>query len=311
MNLAQAIVVVQHIQEFNNLNAINASITNPAKNITSVIDGDRAITVYEGLFILSQFFQLYLAVDAIINSSKIQLVSQTVFNASVVWYSVLQYTEGAKLTQYATDLQKQVLADNHFIDHRSATAEIAVIVLSFIFFAVWLFVSSKLYSVFGWSIFKELGADVSVRERLKTFQIYVTLLKLDVFFFVCFTIQYAIVVVYANKDAVGYTQTTFFFYSVVSPVLAVIMLITAYYAVLKENRPLMFFNFAAFLGVVGYLAWIAMRINNGSLAGAGFTYQTTKLSLTLFVVITLIMALGTFVVAIMTYLNFGKGLMNA
>jgi hypothetical protein len=46
-----------------------------------------------------------------------------------------------------------------------------------------------LYREFGWEIFKSLGGDPRQKSRYRWQQILITLLKLDWFFFVGFTVQ--------------------------------------------------------------------------------------------------------------------------
>ncbi|KAJ3175034.1 hypothetical protein HK101_010774 [Irineochytrium annulatum] len=321
ISLLEGIVLAKHLQEFSDLRAIQQNISDynnrtgyvPTKadndayqSIQGLVNSGRAITVYESLFLFSQAYQLYLAFDSIISSSKIQLLCQTLFNLSVVSYSFLQYSQSNNLLSQASnyDLIQPYLVN--FTAHRTALFEIIVIVMSLLFFLVWCFLSSKLYNIFGWSIFKELGADLGVRHRLRIFHIYVMLLKVDVFFFIGFTFQYTILVIWVQ----GYTYKDIIFitYTFISPLLAIILLLLAYFSVVKESNILMALNLAGLSGAVGFLVSRQVDIFTTSDPNK---YQNVKNSLTLFIAITGALALATFAVAILNFRNFGKGLMEA
>ncbi|KAI8847560.1 hypothetical protein BC829DRAFT_476493 [Chytridium lagenaria] len=310
----QAIVLARHVQEFDDLRAIQNQATGPASNLnfTTFINQSRAITVYEGLFLAAQFFQLYLAFDAIISSSKIQLLSQTLFNLSIVGDAILQYVQTTTLfsdnnadTKEMNAAVKAYLTSQNFVFDRTRIWLIIVILLSAIFFGVWCFLSSKLYNIFGWSIFKELGADVGVRQRLKLYHIYVMLLKLDIFFFLGFIIQYSILVYWANNE---FNTINFYGYTYGGPVLAIILLFIAYYSVVKESNVLMTLNLVCLSGAVGFLI---SRLVDIYTTTDKRKYSSSKSSLTVFAALTLVLSIITFVVAILNFRNFGKGLMSA
>ncbi|KAJ3108982.1 hypothetical protein HDU97_009715 [Phlyctochytrium planicorne] len=305
----QAIVLSKHVSEFNDIKDIQATAVKGSKSfdyIQTLLDQSRAITVYEGLFLAAQLFQLYLAFDAIISSSKIQLLSQTLFNLSIVGDSVLQFIQSKNLNNFpdSTESDRQLFLNANYVNHRGNVVELIVILLSVLFFAVWCFLSSRLYNIFGWSIFKELGADVGVRQRLKVYHIYVMLLKLDIFFFLGFILQYSILVYWANDNR----SANFYAYTFGGPVLAVILLFIAYFSVVRESNVMMTINLVCLSGAVGFL--ISRMVDIWTTTD-NKKYASSKTSLSVFTLLTLALSICTFVVAILNFRNFGKGLMTA
>ncbi|KAJ3123449.1 hypothetical protein HK098_001889 [Nowakowskiella sp. JEL0407] len=256
-----------------------------------------AITIYHGIFILAQGFQMVLAFDAVLNSSMMQLMSTTLFNIALFGYSIISWFQADAL---AASVKNTVKADPTFVPHRTNIYEIVVIALMGLYSALWILSSIRLYKVFGWSIFKELGADIAVRRQLTLYYVYMMLLKLDVFFFIGFIGQYLLLVLLAG----GYDNLAWINGGVALP-LAVVLLVIAYYAIKRESNILMILTLIGLSGVMGYLVTRLVDIYVSSAR-----YTGSKNSLTFFVIITILLCLATFVIAILNFRNFGKGLMD-
>ncbi|KAJ3236565.1 hypothetical protein HDU81_010661 [Chytriomyces hyalinus] len=304
--VAQGLVLKSHYEELSALTAINASHPDYLyldQSANSVLPNAQALSIYEIIFLFGQFFQTYLAFDAIITSSKIQLVASAAFNVGLFGDSVAQYIQADNLISVTSvgTFHFQNLQLFGFAIHRTSPFEIAVIVLSAIFLIGWTFFVFKLYNIFGWSVFKELGADVEVRKRLTVYHIYMMLLKIDVFFFVSFVVQYVLLAF--PEDGIPKTVTAIF-----SPIGVVALLFIAYYAVTRESNLLMTFLLIGLSGGIGYLVdrvidiWTVSDITR---------YKSCKISLTMFTTVTILVSLATFGVAVLNFLNFGKGLMTA
>ncbi|KAJ3127600.1 hypothetical protein HK100_009678, partial [Physocladia obscura] len=249
--VAEILVLIKHLAELNDLNAIYVIhpdwllLVNEAT--FTIIPFAEAITIYEGLFIAAQIFLLILSIDAILSSSKIQLVVTTIFNLAVVGYSVEQYIQSGSLIDQVGSTHYGFLQSYGFQFHRTAPYEIVVISLGIVFFLLWTFVATKLYNLFGWNVFKELGADVEVRKRLTVYHIYMTLLKIDVFFFISIVIQY-ILLVFGDEASTNKTITI-----ILTPIAVVGLLLVAYFSVTRESNILMTLLLVALSGCIGFL----------------------------------------------------------
>ncbi|KAI9362086.1 hypothetical protein DFJ73DRAFT_813374 [Zopfochytrium polystomum] len=295
-------VMHEHLNEYNDLVFLEEASDIDELNL--IVGNARAITVYLALFMAAQLFQLYLSFDAIISSSVIQLIATSVFNLATLIYSVIAFYQsklltGKNVSQGLSDLFDQV----GFVRHQAKYAQISVIGAGVLFFVGWLVLAIKLYHMFGWSIFKNMGADVQLRSRLYVYHIYMMLLKLDIFFLLGFTVQYISLAVIDTSPTVVYSNI----FTLIPA--AIILLVLAYFSVKKESKILMGCLVVGLLGGLGYLMSRLYDIyRNESNANR---YKSSKTSLTLFITLTSILVVATIVVGVLAAMNFGKGLQEA
>ncbi|KAI8912710.1 hypothetical protein EDD86DRAFT_269239 [Gorgonomyces haynaldii] len=261
-----------------------------------------AIKIYHFIFMAAQVFQFVLLYDAVLNLSLIQLVATTAFNFAFMVYSVIQLNQAANL------VGGNGLITRGLALHPTANLEYGQIAIMIIFCTGWLFIAYRLYKVFGWTIFKEMGADVSMRNKLWLYHVYIMILKIDVFFFLGFSFQYLFMVsIQYLKDRPSIPASPIQFYShlcIATPI-AMALLVVSYYAVRKENYILMYGTFG---GLVAAMIYLIVKLVDIYTPSSKDNYSGAQNSLTLFIVLTFIMAGVSVVVAFFNFRNFGTGL---
>jgi uncharacterized membrane protein YfcA len=133
----ELLVALKHVQLVDTLKTVKANL--PPLTIPFA----RALSVYHGMFGTAQIFQFLLTWDAVIHCSLMQIIATGVFNAALFGYSVIQYMQANPTDFYELTI-------------------IGIMVLSLLIFA---FLGTRLYRIFGWKIFKQLGADARLRSK--------------------------------------------------------------------------------------------------------------------------------------------------
>ena len=135
------------------------------------------------------------------------------------------------------------------------------------------------------------------------FQIYITLLKFDFFFFLSFTVQFLVVVVDIKNVEFGLTVAAL-------PV-TVIVLILAGYWTRRESILGMLFTIILYFGAMAYFMFKLVRMYDTSTV-ADYervqTYLPARRGMTTFAVLTLLLLFATIGNAVWCTLNFDRGL---
>ncbi|KAG0341228.1 hypothetical protein BG004_006107 [Podila humilis] len=163
-----------------------------------VVQSSSVLSVYHILFIVAQLFQLILLCDAMYNKNTIQIIAIVIFNCAMVAYAGLQGKQAFEILirTPGNDTLPNAILDifenkgNPTPYHASWSYEIAVLVLMAVFAAGFAFIAYKLYKEFGWSIYKKIGADLAMRDMYKVYQIFIMIVKFDIFFQLGFSAQF-------------------------------------------------------------------------------------------------------------------------
>jgi len=173
-----------------------------------------------------------------------------------------------------------------------------------IFTIGWWYITFKLYKIFGWNVFKQIGADISLKERLKMFNILVTLLKVTFFFInVLFLTQYCTVILSDPKIPDKDRTTNWYFQEFAIPVLGIICTAIGFIAMIKESRLLLGIYIFTLCAVMGFISSVLTDLYQGDKA----KYQNFKKSLTVTIIFTLL-CLITYCISLINFKNFGLGI---
>ncbi|KAH6578290.1 hypothetical protein BASA60_003680 [Batrachochytrium salamandrivorans] len=269
VSILEISLAVQNSNYVNQIDALQpwSFPVTPSKD--DIAGNGHAITVYHSLVCFALLFQLVMTYDAIANMSVIQLCATTLFNWALSIYTIVQSRQASILLNDAP-----TFAVSSLTVHPTLSLEIIIIVAMFIFAPGWIFLSYQLYKVFGWTIFKEMGADVNVRNQLM--------------------LHHAVPLILSSMLLCLFLGT-------------IILLVISYIAIHKESKFWMIISILGLLGGSGYLINKIIEVNGSSIDNIK-KFHSSKNSLTFFIVLTLLMSAVTCVSAILNYLQFGKGL---
>jgi len=146
-------------------------------------------------------------------------------------------------------------------------------------------------------IYKKIGADLEKKRMYRWYHIFLMTIKLDVFFFLGFAVQFLALVLTNNDVEKGLTIAAL-------PIILVV-LVSSVFAVRRENKTIMWLFFIGLIISCVYFIYKTTRIWDPAKATQ---YQFLQKYLTLFSIISLLASLLTLVEAIICYKNFDKGL---
>lgn len=244
----------------------------------------RGVPIYLIIFILSQVFIIYFAWDALVHKNTIQTIGFVIFNYCVFAYSVFQYFQITNIDGI----------------HSLNQIKIPLIMIPSVsgaFSLLFSFLAFKLYLEFGWKIYKKIGADPKMREMYRWYQIFLMMLKLDLFFFIAFCAQFLYLVLQQNDPEYALT--------IAALPIAVIIIVLAVYGLKREDKLIMIVFMFGLLLAIAYFIFKLVRIQQPDQARK---YVDSKRYLTFFSILTLLCVFITLVISIICYRNFGKGL---
>ncbi|KAK3833758.1 MAG: hypothetical protein JOS17DRAFT_789134 [Linnemannia elongata] len=266
----------------------------------------RAIPAYLIVFVFAQLFQLVFAWDAVRAQNTIELIGIVLFNLCCFVYSIFEISQIQRSLSDAGGKgffeSKSGNSSPEVTMDLNASLQPFLIVMVCVFgitqcLVTWL--AYRLFQEFGWKIYKKIGADPNIKKMYRAYQIYLVLIKVDLFFFVGFSIQFIYLTLTRRSNDPEYWLTIIILAATI-PILYI-----AIYAVRHESRRWMAVFFTTMLAGVVYFIYKIVRMYHGEKVPI---YEGVVRFLTLFASLCLVAILLTIVNAAVCYLNFGRGL---
>ncbi|KAL8709684.1 MAG: hypothetical protein Q9220_005624 [cf. Caloplaca sp. 1 TL-2023] len=254
----------------------------------------RTIPTFLALYIFGFLYQLLLVYDALRLKNTIQVIGLCLYNIGLLIYATVQMDQIQEAVQ-------QLAANNNInqsvwdVERPYLIAIPCIIGLGTVLMAI---IAWKLYDEFAWTIYKHISADLRMKRRYLTFQIYIALLKFDFFFFLGFTIQFVVVVV--NHHNIE------FYLTIAAIPVTIIILVMAGVFTRKENTPGMLAIIILYFAGLAYFLFKLVRMYQSN--SRRHLYDPVRRPLTTFAVITVILIILTIINACMCTANFGRGL---
>ncbi|ORZ02590.1 hypothetical protein BCR43DRAFT_509751 [Syncephalastrum racemosum] len=254
----------------------------------------RGIPVYLMIFIVCQIYQVAISWDAVRMQNTIQVIAFILFNLCCFIYAVFQFQQISEALHNDGDGAEVDAGRLEWIITRLLIANAVVIGICEL---VYFYIGARLYQEFGWRIYKKIGADPEIRNMYRWYQILLTILKVDMFFFVGYSIQYLVLVLHPGDPEFPLT--------IIALPLTCLFLILAVYAVRHESRTLIIIFFVGLAAGCAYFIFKIYRIYDPDQA---YKYLFVNKFLTFFASVSLALLVLTIINAALCWSNFNKGL---
>lgn len=176
---------------------------------------------------------------------------RSIFNALFLLYAIIQITEIKSVTLEPSGGMSNISINTLalIIPIVISVAEIAYIALGW-----------RIYTEFGWKTYKFLGADRRIKTMFTHHQIFLCLVKFDLFFWVGFSVQFIWLVL--NKDNIEYYLTC------AALPLSLIVLVEGHLAARHESKWMMLSFMTGCAGAMVYFVFKVSRRNHACIYNA-------------------------------------------
>ncbi|EJF66490.1 hypothetical protein BD309DRAFT_127067 [Dichomitus squalens] len=248
----------------------------------------RRMPVYLSIFAMAHVFQFIMALDAVWARNVLQFISLAIFNALFLLYAIIQITE----------INAVPLASSDGITHVSInTLAIIIPIVISVAEVAYIALGWKIYTEFGWKVYKFLGADRRIKTMFTHHQIFLCLVKFDLFFWVGFSVQFIFLVLSSHNAE--------FYLTCAALPLSIVVLIEGHLAARHENKWMMLSFMTGCGGAMVYFVYKLVKVLRFK---ATPTFSEVWQTLTTFSIIAIILLIITFIFALLVMSNFGRGL---
>ncbi|KAF9960790.1 hypothetical protein BGZ72_005955 [Mortierella alpina] len=295
--IIQTVIVVKYFDALRDTPIIDDS-SDPQPPHLDKNNMSRSIPAYLIVFVFAQLFQLVLAWDAVRAQNTIEIIGIVIFNTCCFAYAIFEISQNNRSLKESAKFFVPAGSALELINELLPFLIVVIVVIGVTQCIVtWL--AYQLFQEFGWKIYKKIGADPNMKKMYRAYQIYLVLIKVDLFFFVGFSIQFIYLTLFKRTADPEYWITI-----MVLP-LTIVILYIAVYAVRHESRKWMItFLVAMHCGVL-YFVFKVVRMYVGDRV---MNYEGVRNFLMLFATLCLMTILATIANAAVCYRNFGKGL---
>lgn len=126
----------------------------------------QTIPTFLTLYIFAFLFQLLLVFDALRAKNTIQVIGLCMFNAALLLYAAIQFTQIEDAVDSLTPNRIKEGVWSTVKPYLIAVPCVIALGLVLMFVAAW-----KLYDEFAWTIYKEISADLKMKRRYLTYQV--------------------------------------------------------------------------------------------------------------------------------------------
>ncbi|GIK02369.1 hypothetical protein Aspvir_006420 [Aspergillus viridinutans] len=272
---------------------IFANYQSQLKKKAEAVTASKTIPIFLALYSFGFLYELVLVYDALRMKNTIQVIGLCLCNIGLLIYGAVQVQQVREAVS--------ILTDNTAINENvwGETEPFLIIIPCVVAMGtiLMMMVAWKLYDEFAWSIYKHISADLRMKRRFLTYQIYVTLLKFDFFFFLGFTVQFVVIV--TDKADIEFSLTL-----AAIPV-TILILVCAAIFVRRESSVGMIIIILLYFAAMAYFLFKLVRMYQPETYK---DYLPARRSLTFFAVITIVLIIMTIINACMCMHNFHKGL---
>ncbi|PGH12934.1 hypothetical protein AJ80_06539 [Polytolypa hystricis UAMH7299] len=253
----------------------------------------KTIPTFLTLYIFGFVYELVLVYDALRLKNTIQIIGLCICNVGLLIYGAVQMEQ---IREAVEELDKTGNI-NFGVWAEMKPFLITIPVITAVGSVCMSFLAWKLYDEFAWTIYKHISADLRMKRRYLTYQIYIALLKFDFFFFLGFTVQFVVIV--TDKKTIEFALTL-----AAIPVTIMILLFAAFFT-RRESTFGMIIVILLYFGGLAYFLFKLVRMYSPERA---HSYLAARRSFTFFAVITIVLIIMTIINACVCTHNFNKGL---